>query len=720
MTPKEMSSQGKLPEQTMIGQVVYQYRILEELGQGGMGVVYKAHDTKLDRIVALKFLPQHLRSSDQEKARFTQEARAAAVLNHPNVCSVIDIQESDGQQFIVMEFVDGEHVKSHIQKGQFSYDRIADIATQICEGLKSAHEKGIIHRDIKSENIMITNEGRVKIMDFGLAKFKGSPGLTKSGSTVGTIAYMSPEQIQSLELDQRSDLWSCGVVMYEMITGHLPFQAEHEAAVMYEILNVEPRPLQTIRPETPERLRDLVMQLLQKDASMRPASAAEIISRLKQPLPLVEDAQAKKSIAVLYLENMSSEKESDYFCAGITEDIITDLSKIKELNVVSRGDVLPFRNREVNTRQVGESLRVNYILEGSVRKAGQKIRITGQLIDVRTGFHVWAERYDRLVEDIFDLQDEIARSIVKALRISLTDSEEKSLGKKPTDDLRAYDFYMRGREHLYLRGKKNTEAAIQMFDRAISIDPSFAAAYAGIAEACSYMYNFYDGESRWLSKTLEASQKAVELDPQSVDGLFVIGIVYFHQKRLGEAKRSLEKVIQLKPDHYDAYRWLGVIADITGGYDAALGFYDRCTELKPYSEEPWMHLDMAHRRKGNREASNQAQRKVLEVGARKLQVNPDDVIVLSRMAGPYAHFGDREKAHDTLRKVLSLAPGDGLALYNCACTYAVLGDEKEALACLRDAINSGYKNVGEWVKADPDFAPYHNNPELKALIAEIG
>ncbi|MBI1805493.1 MAG: protein kinase [Ignavibacteria bacterium] len=704
----------------MIGQTISHYKILEKLGEGGMGVVYKAEDTKLDRLVALKFLPSHLAASEQDKARFIQEARAAAALNHPNVCSVIDIQEVADRQFIIMEFVEGENLKTKIRKEKLTLDQITDIGLQIAQGLNAAHNKHIVHRDIKSDNIMITKDGQVKIMDFGLAKLKGDHGLTKTGTTIGTVAYMAPEQIQGMEVDHRTDLWAFGVVLYEMMSGTLPFRGEHEAALMYEVLNIEPKPIPSVRSDIPDRVQSLIMQLLQKDYWKLTSSAAEIIKQLKQPVAAAHHVNTEKSVAVLYFDNMSSEKESEYLCAGIAEDIITDLSKIKELKVVSRSDVQPYRNKEVNMRQVGETLRVKYILEGSVRKAGNKIRITAQLIEVKTGFHVWAERYDRLIEDIFDLQDEIAQSIVKALKLSLTDSEKQSLAKKPTDDLRAYDFYMRGRESLFKRGKKNTVAAIQMLENAIALDPNFTSAYAALAEASYNMFTFYDGTPEWLRKTIESSQKALTLDPNSIEAQFGIGTVYFHQKRYAEAQRTLEKVIQQNPDHYDAYRWLGIISDILKDYDAALQWYEHCVKLKPYSEEPWMHIEMTYRRKGDEKGSEQARRKIIEVAERKLEVNPDDVIVLSRVAGPYAQFGEKEKTYRALKRVLELDPDDGLALYNCACCYAVMGDKKEAYACLRNASQNGYKYGSEWVRSDPDFSPYHEDPEFKALLAEIG
>jgi serine/threonine protein kinase/tetratricopeptide (TPR) repeat protein len=700
-----------------IGPQVLQFKILEKLGEGGMGVVYKAEDTRLARTVALKFLPHHMTGDEAEKDRLLQEAKAASALNHPNVCTIFDIKENNDEQFIVMEFVEGATLKSVVKTTQLSVEEIVLIALQTAEGLRAAHAKGIVHRDIKSDNIMVTKDHRIKIMDFGLARLLAGEQLARSRTTAGTIGYTSPEQIKGEDVGTHSDLWSLGIVLYEMLTGQLPFAGNHEAAVIYEVLNVEPPAVISRRREVPEYLQLLVRGLLQKDKSLRPRSAQEVIDRLKE-VTSVGSHPGDKSIAVLYFENMSSENESDYFCAGMTEDIITDLSKIKELKVISRTDVLPFRNKEVNTRQVGETLRVNYILEGSVRKSGSKMRITAQLVAVDTGFHVWADRFDRLVEDVFDVQTEVSRKIAEALKISLTESEQQSLAVKPTEDIRAYDLYLRGRELLYLRGKKNNEAAIRMFENALSLDQRFASAYAALGEAYSYMYAWYDGDQKWLGKTREVSQKALALDPNSMEALFSIGTVSFQQKRFDDARLEWKRVIHLNPDFYDAYRWLGIVSDISGSYDEALAYYEQCARLKPYSEEPWMHVYMTHLRQGDSNKANEAKRKLLEVGEQKLKINPDDAITLSRMAGPYAEFGEREKAYAVLKKVLEIDPTDGLAQYNCACTYAVMGERKLALSCLRNAILGGYKNVTEWVKSDPDLLSLHNDPEYEALVAE--
>jgi serine/threonine protein kinase len=320
--------------------------------------------------------------------------------------------------FIVMEYVEGETMKSKIQNRELTVDRIIEYGVQIASGLQAAHDKNIIHRDIKPQNIVITPEGRVKIMDFGLAKIKGGVKLTKTGRVVGTIGYMSPEQVQGCNIDHRADLWSFGVILYEMLTGQLPFQEIHEAAVMYKILNAEPN-MTALRQHAPDSLCDLILQLLQKDPTKRISSTSEVIIQLEKEPVVALSASIEKSLAVLYFENMSLEKKSEHFCAGMTEDLITNLSKIKGLKVVSRSDVLQFRKREVNTRNVAQTLRVNYIVEGTVRKEGNKIRITAQLVDVHTGFDVWAERFDVVAGNSFDIQSEISQKITEALATSL-------------------------------------------------------------------------------------------------------------------------------------------------------------------------------------------------------------------------------------------------------------------------------------------------------------
>jgi serine/threonine protein kinase/Tfp pilus assembly protein PilF len=728
------------------------YEICSQLGAGGMGEVYLANDTRLDRKVALKILPPDIladKTGDRAR-RFVQEAKAASALNHPNILTIYEIDEIDSEQFIATEYIDGDTLRDRIRKGSLSPAETLDVGIQVASALCATHNVGIIHRDIKPDNIMLRRDGIVKVLDFGLAKLSrerqtlDSDSLaptqnlinTAIGVVLGTVHYMSPEQARGLEVDARTDIWSLGCVLYEMISARQPFHGPTKIDVMSGIINHEPESLLPHLPEGPRGLDRVIQRALRKDREERYQTVQDLLVDLKE-LKRESETQSQRtstsrtsgavslesvperSIAVLYFENMNSEKESDYFCAGMTEDIITDLSKIKELKIVSRTDVLPFRNKEVNTRQVGDALRVNYILDGSVRKAGNRIRITAQLISVREGYHLWAERFDRQIEDIFDLQNEVSQKIVAALKISLTESERQLLTQKPTDDLRAYDFYMRGRELLYLKGKRHTESAIEMFENAVAIDPGFASSYAGLAEACSSMYEWYDGNSTWLSKAIEMNQKALALEPTSLDAQFGIAMVYFHHRRLAESRRTIEEILRENSEFYPGYLRLGMIAELSNDLEGALKYYRRAAELKPYDEDAWRYLAGIHRKQGNIPAAEEAALKVIEITSRKLEASLDDIIVMSRLAEAYARFGSREEANATLKRVLELEPNDGLAVYNCACAYALLGEKNSSLILLRRAFESGFRTVGHWARMDSAFHSMRRDEEFQKLLTEI-
>ena len=702
----------------MISKTISHYKILEKLGEGGMGEVYLAQDTKLRRKVALKFLPSEYTSEPELKTRFMREAQAAAALNHPNIITVHEVSEYEGKLYIAMEYVEGESLKDLIRRKKIPTKQVIDTALQICQGLSAAHESGIIHRDIKPQNILMGKDNRVRICDFGLVKLKRDLALTQVGSTLGTIAYMSPEQARGEEVDHRTDIWALGVVLYEILTGKLPFQGDHEAAIIYEILNAEPKAIQWFRSDVPDHIVTLVSQLLEKDPANRLSSTEEIIQRLQEPLPERTPGEGKKSLAVLYLENMSSEKENEYFCAGMTDDLIIDLSKIQHLRVIPRSDVLPFRGKEVNSRQVGKTLGVHYVLEGSVRKGGNRIRITAQLIDVKSGFQVWAERYDRLIEDIFDVQIEVSEKIAEALKVSLTESEKQSLAKKPTDDVRAYDFYMRGSELLSRRGHKDRQTAIQMFEHALSIDPNFSLAYVALAEAYSFNYITFGGDRSWLEKMMEMNERALSLEPDLVEAQFGIGMVYFHQKRFAEAKRNFAKVLKSKNDFYPACYWLGLTSVILEDFDSALEYFRCAAAMKPYSEEPWHYLEQTFRKIGKAKAAQEAASKMIELGTRKLEVNPKDEVVLSRLAVTYANMGESKRALDAAKKVMDIDPDDGVVLYNCAGTYACLGMKEEALKYLQKALERGMVNIFAWVKGDPYLEPIRDVPEFQEMLSK--
>jgi len=732
------------------------YEILYLLGAGGMGEVYLAQDTKLDRKLALKILATDIAGNDLVR-RFIQEAKAASALNHPNILTIYEIDEVDSAHFIATEFVEGETLRERIRKSPLGVLEAIDIGIQVANALCATHSVGIVHRDIKPENIMLRKDGIVKVLDFGLAKLSPTKLTSSSdpeaptqaqvstgaGMILGTAQYMSPEQARGVNVDERTDIWSLGCVLYEMVAGRQPFKGETSLDVMSGILHREPeslaqhlppgslglervvsRSLRKDRDERYQTIKDLLIEL--KDLKSDLDLQSKPLSTLRSPIVSLENlsyssAQSllEKSIAVLYFENMNDDSDSDYFCAGMTEDIITDLSRMNNLKVVPRADVLPFRKKEVNTREVGAALRVNYILEGSVRTSGKRIRITAKLINVRDGYQIWAERFDRLIEDIFDLQDEVAQKIANALKLSLSDSELQQLAKKPTDDLRAYDFYMQGRELLYRKGKKNTEHAIIKFQEATKIDPDFALSYAALAEAYASMYEWYDGNARWLADAIEMNQKALTIDPDLIEAKFGIAMVYFHHGRFLESQRTIEGILNTNSEFHPGYVRLGMIAERSGDTDAALSYFQRASQLKPYDEDSWRFLAGVQRKLGNTEAAQEAAVKVIDVTARKLEASIDDIIVMSKLAEAYAWFGASQEANATLRRVFEVEPNDGLALYNCACAYALLGETRAALVSLRRAYDNGFRNVAYWAKADDSFDLMRGDEEFRQVLAEL-
>jgi serine/threonine protein kinase len=470
---------------------ILHYSLIEKIGEGGMGLVYKAKDQKLERLVALKFLPPRVADHEERRARFLIEARVTAALNHPNIATIYAIEETEEEFFIVMEYIEGTELSQIIEDGEFDERTTIDIATQLAQGLMAAHEKMIIHRDIKSSNIMIKQDGLVKILDFGLAKLVGQSDLTKTGTTMGTLAYMSPEQLRGEEIDNRSDLWSMGIVLYEMVAGYRPFLDDNFAALLNAILTKTPRPIAGINPDVSGQLVEIIDRCLVKEVASRYQGTQEILDDLIRLRPstsnvLVAPSAHKKSVVVLPFDDLSPGSDNEYFSDGLTEEIIADLSKVHDLRVISRTSTMMLKGTNKDSRTIGRDLNVQFLLEGSVRKAGNSLRITAQLIDALDDAHLWAEKYSGTLENIFEIQESVSRKIVDALKVKLS-PEESRLVEKRTVNPAAHQAYLQGRYHVNMATPAGFQRALEYFEEAIELEEDYALAYAGLATAYGYL-----------------------------------------------------------------------------------------------------------------------------------------------------------------------------------------------------------------------------------------
>jgi serine/threonine protein kinase/Flp pilus assembly protein TadD len=535
------------------GTMVSHYRIVEKIGAGGMGEVYLAEDTKLKRQVALKFLPDQLAKDSDFKARFVREAEATAKLNHPNIITIYEVAEYQGRPFFAMELVEGQSLRDLAKGKELNVDRIIELVMQICDGLSAAHDKKVVHRDIKPSNIAIDAYGRPKILDFGLAAIQGGEHLTKTGSALGTVGYMSPEQVQGKDVDQRSDLFSLGVVLYELIASRTPFRRDNDMATGQAIIGHRPEPLARYRSNVSEDLQRIVFKLLEKDSGLRYQSAAGLTSDLKrlrkQSESIPSTLPPKPSIAVLPFANLSVDPEQEYFCDGMAEEIINALTHIKDLRVIARTSAFAFKGKQEDVREIGRKLDVETLLEGSVRKAGNRLRITAQLIKVADGSHIWSERYDRDMEDIFAIQDSIAQAILEQMKVKLVRKLDDPIVRKQTENLEAYSLVLKGRHHWYNLSPEGWRKSLECFQEAIDVDPDYAGAYAWIAI-------WYQSQGFWgelppelvHTKTMAAAERALQLDDTIADVHNLLAVVFFsHDWDWEAAQRSFDRSIELSP-----------------------------------------------------------------------------------------------------------------------------------------------------------------------------
>jgi len=763
----------------MTGQTVSHYKILEKIGEGGMGVVYKAQDTKLDRFVALKFLPTHLVASEQDKQRFTHEAKAASALDHPNICNVHEIDETpDGQIFIVMAIYEGTPLNSKIEKGPLKIDEAVDVAIQAAEGLQAAHEKGIVHRDVKSSNIMVTDKGRAVIMDFGLAHSRGMSKLTKTGSSLGTVPYMSPEQARGEKVDHRTDIWSVGMVLYEMIAGRLPFKSEYQDALVYSILNESPPPITSLRSDVPMQLEQIVNKCLEKKASDRYQHADELIVDLRRvksqtskevgiqkpllrsrnrmviyggavvvlavlvllALPLFKgkhegNNQPITSLAVLPLENLSGDPKQEYFAEGITDALITELGQISTLQVKSRTSIMQYDKTEKSLPQIAKELNADIVVEGSVLRAGEKVRITAKLVHPAEDRQLWVKSYDRDIGDFLILQSEIAHDITRQIGIRLREENSLRLAKRKTVHPQALDAYLKG---VYSGDR-------EYFDQAIKLDPDFALAYVEIAK--SYFYGGLLGDVPPREAFLEMKQaalKALEKDNTLGEAHGYLAVAWLHYDlNWTEAEKEFKRALELNPSlamihHLYAHLLMALgrmeesIAEVklasgldpfanhlcsgwhcfgTAGYDEAIGLARKDVQANP--KNAWAHvtLGMAYEQKFLiKEAIVEFQN--------ALDNWKESFLPLAGLGHAYGIAGKRREAQEILEKLLEKSKQSYVSAYDIAAVYIGLGERDQAFEWLSKALaeRSGFL---VYIKCDHRFDVLRSDPRFLELMRKM-
>jgi TolB-like protein/tRNA A-37 threonylcarbamoyl transferase component Bud32/Flp pilus assembly protein TadD len=566
------------------------YRIIGEIGRGGMGIVLKAEDTKLRRPVALKLLPAELSRSPEARERFLREAQSAAGLDHPHICTVYEVGERDGQDYIAMAYIDGKSLKEMLAQGPLKIEEALDIGLQVAEGLAEAHRQGVVHRDIKPANIMLTAQGQAKIMDFGLARLESESDLTRTAVVMGTVAYMSPEQALGKKVDPRTDIWSLGCTLYEMLAGHSPFQGGHEQAVLQAVLHGEPQPISALRQDIPAGFEKIINRCLKKNPLDRYPDVGALISDLKS-VNLADIARTSTaavpeeapSVAVLAFADMSPDKDQDYFGEGIAEELINALAHIRGLRVVARTSAFALKGRSLDVREIGRLLSVKAVLEGSVRKAGDRLRITAQLINVEDGFHLWSERFDRKMDDIFAIQDEISAAIVESLKVTLKVGEKTALRKRRADDPEAYNLYLKG---LYFAARPSAEPynkALSFYRAASDKDPNFALAYAGTASVYAGLgiMNLAPPAEMW-PKAKAALKTALSLDEDLAEAHAVAAaLAFWYEWDWDAANRSFDRVLSLNPGDAVSHGMRGWFCLNRRRFDEAIKEIKRALELDP-------------------------------------------------------------------------------------------------------------------------------------------
>jgi serine/threonine protein kinase/Tfp pilus assembly protein PilF len=706
----------------MIGETILHYKIIEKLGEGGMGVVYLAEDLNLERKVAIKFLPRHIAGNSEERERFKIEAKAAAALNHPNIATIYAIEESGEDTFIVMEFIDGIELKDKIKSGPIPIKEAINIAVQIAEGLEAAHKKGIVHRDIKSQNIMISDDGKVKIMDFGLAKVSGGTQLTKVGSTIGTAAYMSPEQALGEEVDSRSDIFSFGVALYEMLTTKLPFNAEHQAALVYSVINETPQPVARFNNKVSQDFERIVFKALAKDKKERYQHADDIIADLRRERKNIEYAKVDQdnmrstapqikiqqpgknfrryyiafailillavvaayliffakgseinSIAVLPFSITSPDSSANILSDGITEGIINSLSSIPSLTVMSRNAVFRYVGENVDVKEVGKKLNVKAVLLGRIAQAGDSYAISVELVDAGNEQHLWGAQYNKHASDIYSLQGEVSKDISEQLRLKLSGEEENRLAKNYTKNSEAYTLYLKGLYYLNKRTRDGIIKGIDYFKQSLEKDPNYALAHSGIADGYGLMGgNYFMSPDEAYPKEREAAQYALRLDDNLAEAHTALAdVLNTYDWNWEGANREYRKAIELNPNYANAHHWYAIALANQGLFDEAFSEIKRAQQLDPLSIRINQNVGYIYYLSRQYDKAINLLRKTIEI---------DSTFPLGNAELGDCYFMKKQYdiAYDAYQTEVRVT-GDSTNIYLLACVDAVTGRKKEAM-----------------------------------------
>lgn len=706
------------------------YALERELGRGGMATVFLAQDVKHDRIVALKVLHPELAAA-LGPDRFLREIKMAARLNHPHILPLFDSGEASGWLYYVMPYVEGESLRQRLEREKkLPLSDAVQLVSAIGSALDYAHRQNIVHRDMKPENVML-HEGVAMVMDFGIAKAVSAAGgdtlLTQTGMMVGTPAYVSPEQAAGeREIDGRSDQYSLGCMLFEMLSGNRPFTGNTAQAVLAKRFTDSAPTLKSASVRVAEHVERALARALAREPAERFDTVISFVHAVA-PESRRSNGAAKggqelgkstKSVAVLPFANMSADAENEYFTDGIAEEIISALSKIQALHVASRTSSFAFKGKTEDIRDIGRKLEVGTVLEGSVRKSGNKLRISAQLISVADGYQLWSERYDRELEDVFAIQEDIAQNIAKALRLVLTDREREVIEKAPTTNLEAYDYYLRGRQYFNQLRLKSLKFARQMFNRAIEIDPDYALAHAGVAYCCAFLYMYFDARASNLNQADAASRRAVELDPQLAEAHVARGFAVSLRKEFEEAERELELALELDPRSYDAAYFYGRALLTQGKWERAVDMFTRGSELRPEDYSTPNFLSQAYQGMGQIDKALAARKHAIELARKHLELNPDDSRALVLGATALAAAGEPDSAAEWAGRGLAIDPEDPMTLYNVACVYALSGRPDAALSCLEKAVDNGFGHK-EWLEHDTDLETLRADSRFQSLASAM-